>query len=188
MSTGCGSQAEPVAKVVSVNGDVKLCKDKDSDLIVATVDASIFNHGIIRTGEQSSAAVKVMNKGTINFKSDVTFKFENISEADVAQETGTAIYKIEKNGKGFRAKTPQGVCCVLGTVFSLVVSDESVDVWVKEGVVEFTTNSGEKNKVTEGQKLVVSATGRKSEVSEPGLVDFEALFSNSADLIPFNSR
>jgi hypothetical protein len=163
--TGCdNSKKEVIATVVSAQGDVKLRPHKDNEFIEAKTGASIHNSGILKTGDESFATVKLLNKGIINFKSDVTFTFESTSEADVLQNSGTAIYKIDKNGKGFKAKTPQGVCCVLGTVFSIAVKEEALELRVKEGIVEFTTNSGETNKVMADQMLSI-LPGQKTDLS-----------------------
>lgn len=185
---GCGeNQQEAVARVVAASGDVKLRQQIDSEFVAAAPDMAVRRSGVIKTGEQSGATVEILNKGTISFKSDVVFKFANSAVADVIQESGTAVYKIEKDGRGFKAKTPQGVSCVLGTIFALVINEASFELWVKEGTVEFISEAGKSHRVTENQRLSIDSGGR-ADLAEVGVGDLESVFADPENMLPFNSR
>jgi len=186
---GCGSQPkEPVAKIKAVSGDVKMRQNMESEYIAAEKGMTVIQGGFVKTGDLSSATIEILNKGTVQIKSDVVFQLTKSSEADVIQESGIAIYSIGKDGRGFKAKTPQGVSCVLGTVFAIVSNDSAFELWVKEGQVEFTTNLDQKHQVKEGQKLVHTAADGKAELSEPGLGPIESFFADDDPMPPFNMR
>lgn len=186
---GCGSQQqETVAKITAVSGDVKMRQNQESEYVAADRGMTINQGGFVKTGDQSSATLEIFNKGTVQIKSDVVFQLTKSSEADVVQESGVAIYNIGKDGRGFKAKTPQGVSCVLGTFFALVSNDSSFELWVKEGQVEFTTNLGQKHQAKEGQKLVHTGADGKTEVSEPGLGAMESFFADDDPMPPFNMK
>lgn len=67
-------------------------------------------------------------------------------------------YKPVKNQKGeyrFKVITPAGTIGIKGTRFHVDAKEHATVIIVTEGVVTFTSNSGEKTEIKAGEKLVV---------------------------------
>ncbi|MEW6708411.1 MAG: FecR domain-containing protein [Candidatus Riflebacteria bacterium] len=185
---GCGGGiSNPIAKVVKIEGEVKIKQTKEATFEKARENLEIFPNGAVKTGDSSSAEVEIHKKGSIKIKSDAIFEFSENMES-VLQKSGVAIYKIEKDGKGFKAKTPQGVTCVLGTIFGHSVGSDSLELWVKEGSVQFVSTGGKEFLVKEGQKLILGAENKNPLPQEAGVGELESFFADSNELLNLNGR
>ena len=152
--SGCGNDAASLtATVQAVSGKVEIRQTAAAAFKDAAVNDAVKAGGIVKTGEESFANLVINGQVTVEIKSDSMFELEPGKDY-VAQNSGMAIYKIEKNKGGFKVKSPQGVTCVLGTRFMVRILDNMTVVGVEEGKVSFTGNNGETRTVEAKQKII----------------------------------
>jgi hypothetical protein len=162
--SGCNNKAaETSAKVISLNGTVEIRQNAGTQFVAAKINDTLGLGGIVKTGEESLANLEIAGKGTVEIKSDGYFELE-AGRDYVTQNSGMAIYKIEKTGEGFKIKAPQGIACVLGTTFMVRVIDNMTVVGVETGKVSVTSNNGETRVLEAKQKINVGNSGFSGEV------------------------
>ncbi len=162
--SGCNNQtAGTSAKVISLNGKVEIRQNAGTQFVAAKINDLLGLGGIVKTGEESMANLEIVGKGTVEVKADGYFELE-AGRDYVTQNSGMAIYKIEKTGEGFKIKSPQGIACVLGTTFMVRVIDNMTVVGVETGKVSVTSNNGETRVLEAKQKINVGNSGFSGEV------------------------
>jgi len=134
--TGCET---PVARVVSTQGDVRLDRD------TASIEDSICPGVVVRVGQNSRAAVLVLDQNTIlriNENTDYTIS------ADADQGWAIDLLKgiihfFSDTPQRLNVKTPFMNAAVEGTEFLVTVENNQSDVLVLEGQVRVSNTQGE---------------------------------------------
>jgi hypothetical protein len=140
--------------------------DRASDHIVAAVSDRIYWNDELRSGPTGRARIILKDGSQLNLGSDSSLRI--LQHDAQAQQTSIdllvgrmrgQITKLTRPGAKFEIHTPVGVAGLVGTDFSLFVTDDYVDLEVFDGVVRFTTTNGQSASVTAGMKLRVSKAG-----------------------------
>jgi hypothetical protein len=162
--SGCDN-TQSMAQIVRISGSVE-ARTKASEQFVAAVQHSFLpTGGAIRTKPESGADLLLAeDRGIIAIKSDTYFELP-LSGKNARQDSGTIIYRIDKDKGSFSIETPHGLTGVLGTTFELSVSSDTTTVGVKEGKVSLTNHQGETRVVNADQKLAVNASGTFGEIT-----------------------
>lgn len=164
--TGCGGKASDLTgKVQAFSGNVSIKKTSAADFTKAQVGDKIEVGGILKTAEESQASLEIVDKGVVEIKQNSIFELEQGRDY-VSQNSGVAVYKIDKNKDGFKVKTPQGITCVLGTKFMIRILDEMTVVGVEEGRVSVTANNGESKILEAKKKVILQKSGFRGEIAD----------------------
>lgn len=162
--TGCDNgDSNFSAKVLSVSGKVEIRPNTETAFADAKVNDILASGGLLKTGEASAANLEITGKGTMEIKEDCLFELK-ANKDYVVQNSGMAIYKIDKNPEGFKVKSPQGITCVLGTRFMVRILDNMTVVGVDQGKVSFTSNKGETRVIEAKKKLTATNDGFSGEL------------------------
>ncbi len=183
LAAGC-SKNDPVAKILSSKGEVKTKGRVAKVFEVALKDAKLFAGDAIRTEDDSEATLEVLNdKSQIVLSSNTFLEMRKLSEKEIRQNSGIAIYKISPQNKKLKIQTAQGVATVLGTVFRVDVTEKNTTVTVEEGKVGFSKGSGAKEIViTPGNRF--STSFAKEEIQPVDPAELESLFNTGGGLKP----
>ncbi len=158
--------ATPIARVIKVNGSVKLKKvAAEAFNTLVKPGFGISNGDIVRVESASFAVVMYLDdKSVIKMKENTQFQFvdtENTRTIDI--EIGTIINDINKENrtKTFRVQTPTSVASVKGTIFAAIVDASGIDQFYgQEGIFDvFNLVSGQSVEIGPGQKALSSPTG-----------------------------
>ena len=168
LCVGCGSKSSDItARILKATGKVEIKQPTAASFTEAKENDILACGGILKTGDEASAMLEIIDKGVVELKSDALFELEPDKDY-VVQKSGMAIYKIEKNKEGFKVKSPQGVTCVLGTKFMVRVLENMTVTGVDEGKVSFTANNGVVKDLIARQKIIADNSGFIGE-----LLDFD---------------
>ncbi|MGM0599267.1 MAG: FecR domain-containing protein [Candidatus Rifleibacteriota bacterium] len=180
--SGCGNASKEIAaKIIKINGSVEIKHASQNTFVEAREGKILTGGSILKTGDESFATLGIVDKGLVEIKENASF--ELVAGKDyVVQKAGTGIYKIDKNKEGFKVKSPQGVTCVLGTVYMLKVLEGATVLGVEEGKVSFATNDGEERILKAKEKAVIDSSGF---VGEPTVFD---LSSDSFNYLKINGK
>jgi ferric-dicitrate binding protein FerR (iron transport regulator) len=178
---GCESDtaSDIKATVLALTGKVEVRANSSSSFVVARVNDIFGDGGAIRTAKESLADFAIKGRGMVKLRPDTYFEL-NSGNSSVSQNTGTAIYEIDKGNDAFKIKSPQCFTCVLGTRFMVQVLDNMTVVGVEEGRVEVIANNGKSKTLEAKQKLSVADSGF---IDEP--VPFD-MFDESFNYIKVN--
>lgn len=160
MTVGCGRDpaSDSKATVLSVTGRVEVRASSTTSFTAARASDAFGNGGAIRTAEESLADLSINGRGIVKLRPDTYFEL-NVGNGNFAQNTGTAIYEIDKGDDVFRIKSPQCTTSVLGTRFMVKIIDNMTVVGVEEGRVEITANDGKSKIIEAKQQLSVADSG-----------------------------
>ena len=140
--------------------------DRASQHIVASVADRIYWNDGLRSGPTGRAHVTLKDGSQLNLGSDSSLQV--LQHDAQAQQTSLdlavgrlrgKITKLSQPGAKFEIHTPMGIAGLVGTDFSLFVTDEYTELMVFEGSVRFTTLSGQTVTVNAGMKARISKAG-----------------------------
>jgi hypothetical protein len=140
--------------------------DRDSQHIVAAVSDSVYWNDELRSGPTGRAHVTLKDGSQLNLGSDSSLRI--LQHDAQSQQTSLdllvgrmrgKISKLSRPGAKFEVRTPMGVAGLVGTDFSLLVTNDYAELLVIEGVVRFTSLNGQIANVTAGSILRISRAG-----------------------------
>ncbi len=140
--------------------------DRASQTLVAAVSDRVYWNDDLRSGPTGRAHVTLKDGSQLNLGSDSSLRI--LQHDAQAQQTSLdlligrmrgKVTKLTRPGAKFEIHTPMGVAGLVGTDFSLQVTDDYVELMVFEGTVRFTTLDGQTVTVTAGNKLRISRSG-----------------------------
>lgn len=189
MFAGCGNQSVPVAKVVSLSGQVEARTTADKNFSAASADLQLMAGGAVRTGKNSAASLlTVADSAKVDVAADSYFEVRAGNDKIGFQGDGKAVFDVNKQQKSIVVETQHGNTAVLGTRFGQFISSSSFELYVAEGKVEFTSQAGEKRQVGAGQQLVWKTSEALPAVAETNVVESEAFFGSGDKGFEFNRR
>jgi hypothetical protein len=140
--------------------------DRGSQHLVAAVSDSVFWNDELRSGPTGRAHVTLKDGSQLNLGSDSTLRI--LQHDAQSQQTSLdllvgrmrgKITKLSRPGAKFEVRTPMGIAGLVGTDFSLLVTNDYTELMVIEGVVRFTALNGQIANVTAGNILRISMAG-----------------------------
>ncbi len=140
--------------------------DRASDHLVASVSDRVYWNDGLRSGPTGRAHVTLKDGSQLSLGSDSSMRV--LQHDAQAQQTSLdlllgrmrgKITKQSRPGAKFEIHTPMGIAGLVGTDFSLLVTDDYTELMVYEGSVRFTTPGGQTSTVTAGNKLRISKAG-----------------------------
>ena len=186
--TGCDSTSEKVAHINSFEGAVSARAESDSAFIPAIAQMPLHSGGAIRTDADGKALLELVDgSARISVESDSYYEVRSGSTIG-SHQSGRAVFDVNKQEKDIIIETPHGNTAVLGTRFAQVISENSLQIFVEKGLVEFTSNRGEKQKIAAGKKLSWNPEEKLPDPSEINLLESESFFGNSGSRFDFNRR
>lgn len=183
MLIGCGSNSQPVGRLVNFAGDV-LSKTVTADTFTTVTTEQQFASGdSIKTGEEARAEIELISdKSQIQLSSNTHLEIKNFSEKELRQLNGIAIYKISPQNRELKIQTPQGMATVLGTTFRIDSSENGTTVTVEEGKVGFRQPEGQQVLIEAGMQYSTSFAEKIAISVDP--LEREQLFNPAAKLKP----
>jgi len=154
----------PAGQVTRLQPQVQI--DRGSDHLIAAVTDRVFWNDGLRSGPTGRAHVTLKDGSQLNLGSDSSMRI--LQHDAQAQQTSLdlalgrmrgKITKLTRAGSKFEVHTPLGVAGLVGTDFSLLVTNDYVELMVFEGAVRFTNMNGQAVTVTAGNKLRISRDG-----------------------------
>ena len=186
MISGCGTSTSSVASIDRLEGQVE--RKSGNAFVPAKVKDPLISGEAVKTAEKSSASLLFSTGSEVQVNAESYFEIGSDQKIG-RQESGTAIYRIEKDKSGVQVETPHGNTTVLGTVFCLQVTGTATTILVEEGKVRFTSKSGTAQQdVGPGQKLVASDTTALGKPESVDLAEREALFNPNSKGPAINQR
>ena len=169
-ATEAKTEAEPVAVVDSMSGDFEHRQaGADKYAVVKrgnAVSMKLYNRDALRTPESVSGIIETEYGARIELKEKTEIEFGVFS---VRIKKGDMWINYKRRGDGgagdnFKVLTPAGTIGIKGTAFRTVVSEENdeVKIFVTEGVVSFTSESGDVKIVEAGSGLTIDADGKSA--------------------------
>ena len=140
--------------------------DRGSQILVAAVSNRIYWNDDLRSGPTGRAHVALNDGSQLNLGSDSSLRI--LQHDAQAQQTSLdllvgrmrgKITKLTRPGAKFEVHTPVGIAGLVGTDFSLLVTNDYAELMVFEGAVRFTNLSGQSVSVTAGNMLRISKAG-----------------------------
>ncbi len=140
--------------------------DRGSQVLVAAVSNRIYWNDDLRSGPTGRAHVTLNDGSQLNLGSDSSLRI--LQHDAQAQQTSLdllvgrmrgKITKLTRPGAKFEVHTPVGIAGLVGTDFSLLVTNDFTELMVFEGAVRFTNLSGQSVSVTAGNMLRISKAG-----------------------------
>jgi len=140
--------------------------DRASQVLIAAVADRIYWNDELRSGPTGRAHVALNDGSQLNLGSDSSLRI--LQHDAQAQQTSLdllvgrmrgKITKLTRPGAKFEVHTPVGIAGLVGTDFSLLVADDSVELMVFEGAVRFANLAGQSVSVTAGNMLRISRAG-----------------------------
>lgn len=140
--------------------------DRASQHIVASVSDRVYWNDELRSGPTGRAHVTLKDGSQLNLGSDSSLRI--VQHDAQAQQTSLdllvgrlrgKITKLSKPGSKFEVHTPMGIAGLVGTDFSLLVTDDYTELIVSEGSVRFTPVNGQPVTVNAGMRIRVSKAG-----------------------------
>jgi ferric-dicitrate binding protein FerR (iron transport regulator) len=140
--------------------------DRASQHIVASGSDRVYWNDNLRSGPTGRAHITLKDGSQLNLGSDSSLRI--LQHDAQAQQTSLdllvgrvrgKITKLTKSGSKFEVHTPVGIAGLVGTDFSLLVTDDYTELIVNEGTVRFTPTNGQSVTVNSGMKLRISKSG-----------------------------
>ena len=154
----------PAGQVSRLTPQVQI--DRDTQHIVANVSDRVYWNDDLRSGPTGRAHVTLKDGSQLNLGSDSSLRI--LQHDAQGQQTSLdlaigrlrgKVTKLTRPGAKFEVHTPLGVAGLVGTDFSLLVTNDYVELMVFEGVVRFTPLSGQAVTVNAGMMVRISKSG-----------------------------
>ena len=150
---GCGDGEAPLVRIAKVEGNVEIRELPGAAFVPALVEMTMKHQGAVRTGKSSRATlVHLAHKSVVTVLEDSWYEVRAGAAAG-CQSAGQAIFEVEKQQNEFIIESSHGATAVLGTKFAQIVSSDTIEIWVKSGLVEFTSRTGRKKQIAALQKF-----------------------------------
>lgn len=183
--TGCGSSSSnPLAELKSIVGTVECRPSSTENFKVAKQGLILNDMSAIRTKEDSSATIVFKKGGTLRLAANSFFEVKKGTTLG-RQETGTGIYKIDKQKNKLSIETPQGLTTILGTEFRQDVTKDNTTVILKEGSIQFTDTKGKEVILKPGERIIVENGKALSSPEKVNSFDVDSFFSPENTLKSF---
>jgi ferric-dicitrate binding protein FerR (iron transport regulator) len=140
--------------------------DRGSEVLVAALSNRIYWNDDLRSGPTGRAHLTLNDGSQLNLGSDSSLRI--LQHDAQAQQTSLdllvgrmrgKITKLTRPGAKFEVHTPVGIAGLVGTDFSLLVTNDYTELMVFEGAVRFTNLSSQSVSVTAGNMLRISKAG-----------------------------
>lgn len=140
--------------------------DRASQHIVAAVSDRVYWNDDLRSGPTGRAHITLIDGSQLNLGSDSSLRI--LQHDAQAQQTSLdllvgrmrgRITKLTRPGSKFEIHTPTGVAGLVGTDFSLLVTDDYTELMVFEGSVSFAALNGQAVTVGAGNTLRILKSG-----------------------------
>ncbi len=163
-SASQGAASQDAGQVSRLIPQVQI--DRASQHLVAAVSDRIYWNDDLRSGPTGRAHVTLKDGSQLNLGSDSSLRI--LQHDAQAQQTSLdlllgrmrgKIAKLTRPGAKFEIHTPMGIAGLVGTDFSLLVTDDYAELMVFEGAVRFTALNGQAVTVTAGNMLRISRAG-----------------------------
>ncbi|MGM0599989.1 MAG: FecR domain-containing protein [Candidatus Rifleibacteriota bacterium] len=182
---GCSDQNNvPIGQLIKISGTVEIREAPGQKFKTASVNLKLFNDMAVRTQENSKAKLSFTCGGQLKLSSNAFFQVKS-GQVLGKQTSGSGFYEIDKQPKPLSIETPHGVTTILGTKFRQMVNETSVEIFLKEGSIEFYDNAGNKTKIESGQKLLVEKGKPLTEAVPTDDFDVDKLFNEDKSLKNF---
>jgi hypothetical protein len=145
-----------------------------SQVLVAAVSDRIYWNDELSSGPTGRAHIALNDGSQLNLGSDSSLRI--LQHDAQSQQTSLdllvgrmrgKITKLTRPGGKFEVHTPVGIAGLVGTDFSLLVTDNYVELMVFEGAVRFANLTGQSVSVTAGNMLRISRAGAFEGPSRP---------------------
>lgn len=159
-----GTTSPAAGQILRLTPQVQI--DRASQVLVAEVSNRIYWNDGLRSGPTGRAHVSLNDGSQLNLGSDSSLRI--LQHDAQSQQTSLdllvgrmrgKITKLSRPGAKFEVHTPVGIAGLVGTDFSLDVTDDYTELMVFEGAVRFTNLSGQSANVTAGNMLRISKAG-----------------------------
>ncbi len=188
------SQSVPLldSKILNVHGEVSI---ENGTIETSQQTASIHNGQILTTGNNASITVK-LEKGTdflLRDNSLLKIKKAVKDTVELFLEKGYIIASVSKRTKDavFSVTTPNAICNIVGTIFSVSVNNESTTLEVVEGRVSFKdkADSPTENFVDAGRAMSIEkgTFSDKTNISDTIATNHYTALLNAFSAISANS-
>ena len=133
--------AEAVGQFVDIHGKVETQAEDDGDWSNATLETSLCEGSSIRVGEQSRAAIALINDAVLRIDENTTMRLVDIVEGEVEEERSLldiikgAIHSFSRKPRKLSINSPYLNGSIEGTEFVFRVTDEQSEITVFEGTV-----------------------------------------------------
>ena len=178
--------ADPVARVVSVQGTVDL-RRSGAGWETAKLSAGLCTGDALRVSQRSRAALQLNNETTLRVDQGTTLTILAADDkgATVIDQVSGGLHIITRTPRLFRVRTPFVNANVEGTEFQVRVDESSAVVTVYEGVVSAANDLGTLS-LTSGEAAVtrVASPPRKEITIRPNdAVQWTIHFQDLLDLL-----
>jgi len=163
--TGCSGAGVQIATLKEFSGTVEFSRGGAQSFEAAQKEQPLFTGDEIRVRADSSATILFATGSAIHLKDNAFFEVRDDSCLG-RQNSGTAYYDVNKHESEIVIETPHGTTAILGTQFCQLITEDTFDLWVKEGKVKFTRN---------GQSRLVEANYRLHHSSDKPLAEAETM-------------
>ena len=163
-SSGQGAANPEAGQVSRLIPQVQI--DRASQHLVAAVSDRVYWNDELRSGPTGRAHVTLKDGSQLNLGSDSSLRV--LQHDAQAQQTSLdlllgrmhgKIAKLTRPGAKFEIHTPMGIAGLVGTDFSILVTDDYTELMVFEGAVRFTALNGQAVSVTAGNMVRISKAG-----------------------------
>ena len=171
----------PQALAVSdVSGAVQVQSPQQGDEWEQAKDGVALSQGSKIKTEEDSCILKLGNTTTLEIQPNTLIEVESLSEADstllLQEGEFTASVTGLASGETVKVDMSQAVAEITGTVFTVTETGTESTLSVKEGSVALTSKvNGETVTVEANQKVVATATGLGSTLTDTGAPDMYTL-------------
>ena len=133
--------AEPVGRFVDIHGQVETQDADAENWSNASLDTALCEGSSIRVGEQSRAAIALLNDAVLRLDENTTMRLVNITEEEEEQSLldiiKGALHSFSRKPKKLMVNSPYLNGSIEGTEFVFRVTDEQSELTVFEGTSRF---------------------------------------------------
>lgn len=140
---------ETVGEFVDIHGQVETQAEDGGDWSGATLETSLCEGSSIRVGEQSRAAIALINDAVLRIDQNTTMRLVDIVEGEAEEERSLldiikgAIHSFSRKPRKLSINSPYLNGSIEGTEFVFRVTDEQSEITVYEGRVLASNDAGE---------------------------------------------
>lgn len=136
--------ADPVGRVVSVQGTVTLQREPGRSWRQASLDQKLCTGDQIRVGDRSRAAVVLLGDGVIRIDQNTTLRLARVEpkSPSLLELVFGKVYFFSRRSRALDVNTPFVNAAVEGTEFLVAVAADRAQVTVYEGRVAAANDSG----------------------------------------------
>ena len=141
--------------------------DRASQELTASLSDPVYWNDDLRSGATGRARIALNDGSVLNLGSSTSLRVlqhdaqgqQTSLDLAVGRMRGQ-IMKLTRPGAKFEIHTPAGIAGLVGTDFSLLVTPDSTELIVFDGVVRFSASAGgQATTVSAGMKLLISKAG-----------------------------